>query len=399
MWDMETKYGTFFVASAGNNGRVVSSYPPKSQQYLQAMIVVGATNVWAQRSTFSNYERLGDPSTRVEVWAPGEDLPVPLPNFLQSPELAGGRAYGTSFGKFPHHGHHLHTLPRTREVLTISYVATPLVAGLAAYYRGMDPSLGPVELKQLILGNMRSVMYAAGGPAIQKTIFSGYLPTICQNKILFGRQSGGGDSCPAPGNPGSGPYGPSVTYKPGPPGPLCTENCGKLCSGWYCNPAPSGTPPDFSVPKPSQTQTTTKTTSASPTKSTTSTKSTSTTTSTTSTTSSSDSKPTSDPNSPEYKSCQSTLGASTCDSDWCLWMHCLMIGDCIISKFDCLSMSDGKKPTQPDKPGSDSKVCKDCGSDLGSSTCPPDDHSLCLVLECRANLNCLMCQVDCNDYQ
>lgn len=39
-------------------------------------------------------------------------------------------------------------------------------------------------------------------------------------------------------------------FKPGPPSPLCTENCGRLCSGFYCSPTPIGTPPDFTPPSP-----------------------------------------------------------------------------------------------------------------------------------------------------
>ena len=70
--------------------------------------------------------------------------------------------------------------------------------------------------------------------------------------FLVGRQI----SCPLPGSgPGNGSpgielRGPPVTYKPGPPAPLCTQNCGKLCSGFYCIPTPTGTPPDFESPAP-----------------------------------------------------------------------------------------------------------------------------------------------------
>lgn len=60
-------------------------------------------------------------------------------------------------------------------------------------------------------------------------------------------EDGGGGACPLPGNGGNNglPSVPAVTYQPGPPGPLCTANCGKLCSGFYCVPTPTGTPPDF----------------------------------------------------------------------------------------------------------------------------------------------------------
>lgn len=68
---------------------------------------------------------------------------------------------------------------------------------------------------------------------------------------LYGRQS-----CEvSPGVPGGGPNprGPVVSYKPGPPAPLCTANCGKLCNGFYCVPSPTGTPPDFESPTPKRT--------------------------------------------------------------------------------------------------------------------------------------------------
>jgi hypothetical protein len=68
---------------------------------------------------------------------------------------------------------------------------------------------------------------------------------------LVGRQI----SCPRPdagsgsGNPGTGLQGPPVTYRPGPDSPICTQNCGRLCSGFYCVPNPSGTAPGFEPPR------------------------------------------------------------------------------------------------------------------------------------------------------
>jgi hypothetical protein len=73
-----------------------------------------------------------------------------------------------------------------------------------------------------------------------------------RKRSLYGRQS-----CESPGVPGEGPnpQGPLVSYKPGPPAPLCTANCGKLCNGFYCVPTPTGTPPDFESPTPKPTTT------------------------------------------------------------------------------------------------------------------------------------------------
>jgi hypothetical protein len=61
------------------------------------------------------------------------------------------------------------------------------------------------------------------------------------------------DACPLPGGGGGGGpngpgTGPAITFKPGPPGPTCTTNCGKLCTGAFCNPTPTTNPPDFFPP-------------------------------------------------------------------------------------------------------------------------------------------------------
>ena len=46
----------------------------------------------------------------------------------------------------------------------------------------------------------------------------------------------------------------TVTLASGTPSPVCKSNCGKLCTGFYCNPQPTGTPPGFfPVPHPSTT--------------------------------------------------------------------------------------------------------------------------------------------------
>uniref|UniRef100_L2GC33 chitinase n=1 Tax=Colletotrichum fructicola (strain Nara gc5) TaxID=1213859 RepID=L2GC33_COLFN len=77
---------------------------------------------------------------------------------------------------------------------------------------------------------------------------SGVVNISSQKRGLDSRQA----ACPIPNLPGGGnnpaPQGPGVTYKPGPPAPLCTANCGHLCSGYYCSPNPTGTPPDFAPP-------------------------------------------------------------------------------------------------------------------------------------------------------
>jgi len=62
-----------------------------------------------------------------------------------------------------------------------------------------------------------------------------------------------------PNNPVENPNGPGgvpgatgggvLTYKAGSPSPTCRSNCGTLCSGFYCSPNPTGTPPGFWDPK------------------------------------------------------------------------------------------------------------------------------------------------------
>ena len=54
-----------------------------------------------------------------------------------------------------------------------------------------------------------------------------------------------GSSCDLPGNGG----GDGITYSRGPPSPIpCTAHCGTLCTGYYCDPNPTGDPPDFGDP-------------------------------------------------------------------------------------------------------------------------------------------------------
>jgi len=58
-------------------------------------------------------------------------------------------------------------------------------------------------------------------------------------------------ACPLPPSvPGGGNHGPTktITWSSGTPSPTCKESCGKLCTGFYCVPKPTGTPPDFTPP-------------------------------------------------------------------------------------------------------------------------------------------------------
>ncbi|KAF6804015.1 glucan 1,3-beta-glucosidase [Colletotrichum musicola] len=53
------------------------------------------------------------------------------------------------------------------------------------------------------------------------------------------RVLGSGGAVPMPG---------PVQFEPGPPGPTCTTGCGDHCTGYYCDPTPRATPPDFFEP-------------------------------------------------------------------------------------------------------------------------------------------------------
>ncbi|KAK4156927.1 hypothetical protein C8A00DRAFT_40616 [Chaetomidium leptoderma] len=57
---------------------------------------------------------------------------------------------------------------------------------------------------------------------------------------------GNGDGSDYPS--GQGPAGPIITYRSGTPSPTCTTKCGTLCTGYYCEPNPTGEPPDFTDP-------------------------------------------------------------------------------------------------------------------------------------------------------
>jgi len=50
------------------------------------------------------------------------------------------------------------------------------------------------------------------------------------------------DTCPAPG-------GTTITYSPGAPSPTCSGNCGTICTGYFCNPTPTGEVPGFHDPE------------------------------------------------------------------------------------------------------------------------------------------------------
>ncbi|KAB5582898.1 hypothetical protein GE09DRAFT_284745 [Coniochaeta sp. 2T2.1] len=62
--------------------------------------------------------------------------------------------------------------------------------------------------------------------------------------------NGDGSDYPPGHMPIDGPLqtGPTITFLSGTPFPTCTTQCGKLCTGFYCDPSPTGPPPDFNYP-------------------------------------------------------------------------------------------------------------------------------------------------------
>ncbi|PNH64228.1 hypothetical protein VD0001_g8902 [Verticillium dahliae] len=235
---MEAKYGTVFVAASGNaepdpaDGPLVdpgvfidaNSMPYEAMPYVPGMMVVGASNREGYR------RKLSMVGTNVEFWAPGERLPYPLGVSNQRQINGGSPAAG-------------------------------LVSGLVASLRS-DPTFSnfvkPAQLKQQMKSLARAISYQgvtnADKPVVvyngqrrdQSCLPNSNAGAVSERRLSI-RQV---ESCPLPGQPGN-PEGvpvPSLTYKPGPPGPLCTANCGRLCEGFFCVPQPTGTPPEFTPP-------------------------------------------------------------------------------------------------------------------------------------------------------
>ncbi|KAF5510528.1 Chitotriosidase-1 [Colletotrichum siamense] len=220
---MEQSYGITFVVAAGNQGEDdPTTVPGILVRELDGAFLVGYLNNagwWVD-------------SNAGDTWAPGEGLLVPPNEVFVSPQFSEGTATGSSF-------------------------AAPLVAGLVAYVRGMHYGFGedPASLKSIMQQVSRPLPLTedeADFEQKEKMVWNLADPFeqcgSSQKRGLDSRQA----ACPIPNLPGGGnnpvPQGPRVTYKPGPPAPLCTADCGHLCSGYYCSPNPTGTPPDFAPP-------------------------------------------------------------------------------------------------------------------------------------------------------
>ena len=244
-----------FVVSAGNSPGPVTANPAIMTKYLAGMLVVGATseNGLAWESSAS-----GD---LVDVWAPGEGIPLPDLANLQVYGQEDGTGSGTSLGTCTPLSLSFFLQRSSKGCHTNHWnVAAPLVAGLVAYtrespYYGGDGTPGDVlsYLKSIV----RPINYGGETGELEAVWNDSRWPTNCNAP---GNNNNKRDSCPNPGNPpgnptgnppgggggeGPGTSGPPFVFQPGPPGPICKANCGHVCDGFYCDTDPIGTPPDY----------------------------------------------------------------------------------------------------------------------------------------------------------
>lgn len=218
------------------------------------LVVVGATDVEGKTASFSETFQASEAGDEKIVYAPGENIWVP--------NMEGGAATadGTSY-------------------------AAPIVAGLIAYWRGVDsgwaesfenaralPKLARVFQRPLNIPKTDSIdrtPFVWNGQDKGESCLTNEMLADDNGKLLcpeeLRRCSNGDDkrkrrSCDLgdgdDDEEGSGSSGgdsglrPSpITWQPGTPSPTCSSNCGSLCSGYYCKPNPTGNPPDYSDPK------------------------------------------------------------------------------------------------------------------------------------------------------
>lgn len=163
---------------------------------------------------------------------------------------------------------------------TITIAAAPLVAGLVAYYRGLPlrepwktqlqkPSIVKALIthfhRRLDINDRRLPPDPLGLQDVKPVVWNAQVftnscliherPWIDDNHLFCGDplpddlgtlSPNGGE--PVQGNGGDINGGQTITYQSGTPSPTCTTNCGTLCTGYYCEPNPTGTPPDFTDP-------------------------------------------------------------------------------------------------------------------------------------------------------
>ncbi len=146
-----------------------------------------------------------------------------------------------------------------------------MVAGLAAYLRGLPSRWAadlqdPRQLKALIKLLQRKIpdfapqpVYMVNSKAKVPTVWNGQVfefSCLLDTKAADPAKPGfpGDAACPniddikkpdadkLPLSPGGVTGGETITYQPGAPSPTCTAHCGKLCTGFFCVPNPTGNP-------------------------------------------------------------------------------------------------------------------------------------------------------------
>ncbi|KAI9159157.1 Glucan 1,3-beta-glucosidase [Paramyrothecium foliicola] len=233
------------VTASGNDGESESENLRSERWYPQALafrrdladlIVVGSVDVNARRPWTSNRFSGHDPAL---IYAWGHDVYVPISSG------GYGSASGTSF-------------------------AAPMVAGLVAYIRALPITHGKWDFKnhavvkdvieRLSRKLTIQVPNVESDDLAPPVVWNGQILDVncflqsakgCPEWLSPGSGSGDGSGGSGNGDNGNGPDG-QFTYHSGAPDPTCKGiDCGKLCKGYYCEPTPSGFPPDFStIPSP-----------------------------------------------------------------------------------------------------------------------------------------------------
>ena len=167
-----------------------------------------------------------------------------------------------------------------RHLLT-TFPAAPLVSGLVAYFRGLPLQTNwatqlrnPRTVKALITHFHRHLDINDPGVKPNAQELQDIKPFIWNAQVfhrscLLDRPFQGDEVCgdalpadlgtlspdggePVQGNGNGNGHGSSgwrtITYQAGTPSPTCTTKCDTLCTGYYCQPNPTGKPPDFTDP-------------------------------------------------------------------------------------------------------------------------------------------------------